>query len=130
MSGPPDFNAPVTHLSHLMSSGPTLPPGLRFPSGGIIGNQLVIAGTFLGRPTSTFAIWSLDLSQVPKGGKLNWAKVRYSLLTSVANGDCAQIDPGIIMANGSSWNRAVFWRNSVVILGDRDRVSCYCVNES
>ena len=25
------------------------------------------------------------------------------------------------MANGASWNKAVAWRNSIVVLGDRDR---------
>ena len=32
-----------------------------------------------------------------------------------------QIDPGAVMANGASWNKAVAWRNSIVVLGDRDR---------
>ena len=101
----PNFACPVTHLSHLMSAGPTQPPGLRFPTGAVVGHHLIIAGTFLAQQNSSFAIWALDLSQAPRGGKLAWQK----------------IDPGSIMGDCASWTKAFVWRNTVVVLGDRDR---------
>ena len=101
----PNYSCPVTPLSHYMSSGPSLPPGLRFPTGAIVGGHLVIAGTFLSHALSCFAIWALDLANHARGGKLAWAK----------------IDPGGVMSGGASWNRAVAWRNTIVVLGDRDR---------
>lgn len=47
----------------------------RFPTGAIIGHHLVIAGTYLANADSVFAIWALDISAQPRGGKLNWQKV-------------------------------------------------------
>lgn len=102
----PNFACPVSHLSHLMS-GSVLPPGLRFPTGSVIGHHLIITGTFLSHTTSSFAIWALDLSAATKGGKLQWQK----------------IDPGAIMSHGASWNRCVPFhdRNALIVLGNRDR---------
>ena len=69
----PTYACAVTPLSHLMSSGPALPPGLRFPTGAVVGGHLVVAGTFLSHSISTFAFWSLDLANYSRGGKLSWA---------------------------------------------------------
>ncbi|BGO99756.1 hypothetical protein NBRC10513v2_003984 [Rhodotorula toruloides] len=94
-------------------SGTSLPPGLRFPTGAIVGRHLLVFGTFLSSAINNFSIWALDLGpggakgvkeRIEKGEKLEWTRV----------------DPGSVLAKGS-WNRAVAWRNSVVVLGDRER---------
>ncbi|GAA6033989.1 hypothetical protein JCM8097_000636 [Rhodosporidiobolus ruineniae] len=106
--------APLTPLSLSSSmSGPSLPPGLRFPTGTIIGHHLLVFGTFLSHAVNNFSIWALDLGpagasgvreRIERGERLEWAR----------------IDPGSVLARGS-WNRAVGWGNSVVVLGDRER---------
>jgi hypothetical protein len=96
-----------------MTGATSLPPGLRFPTGSIVGNHLIVSGTFLSSTTSCFAIWALDLgksspSSSPSTSKaipLVWQKV----------------DAGLVMSSGGSWNKAVTWKNNVVVLGDRDR---------
>ncbi|BGO91503.1 hypothetical protein NBRC10512_003164 [Rhodotorula toruloides] len=94
-------------------SGTSLPPGLRFPTGAIVGRHFLVFGTFLSSAINNFSIWALDLGpggakgvkdRIEKGEKLEWTRV----------------DPGSVLAKGS-WNRAVSWRNSVVVLGDRER---------
>ncbi|GAA94878.1 uncharacterized protein L969DRAFT_94170 [Mixia osmundae IAM 14324] len=97
----------VTNLSAAMTGLPSLPPGLRFPTGSVIGQHLVISGTYLSHQMSCFAIWALDLSHVGQSdpASLSWQR----------------IDPGSIMAHGASWNKAVTWKNTMVVLGDRDR---------
>ncbi|TKX18455.1 galactose oxidase-like protein 7 [Elsinoe australis] len=77
------------------------PPGLRFPSGGIIDNHFVVAGTFLTSSKQEFALWALDLRT------LSWAK----------------IDVASSIFSSGSWNRGVLWsrRNAFVILGNRKR---------
>lgn len=77
------------------------PPGLRFPSGGIIDHHFVVSGTFLTSSRQEFALWALDLKT------LTWAKI------DVASG---------IFSSGS-WNRGILWsrRNAFVILGNRKR---------
>lgn len=106
----PDWRSSVTSLSDLMTGTPSLPPGLRFPTASMVGSHLVLTGTLITQQVSSFAIWTLDLSKathssdVADAPKLTWVK----------------IDAGHALKSGS-WNRAVAWRNSVVILGDRDR---------
>ncbi|BGP48348.1 hypothetical protein JCM10450v2_004220 [Rhodotorula kratochvilovae] len=101
-----------TALSTCMT-GAALPPGLRFPTGTIIGRHLLVFGTFLSSAANNFSIWALDLGsggakgvkeRVARGEKLEWMR----------------IDPGSVLARGS-WNRAVGWGNTVVVLGDRER---------
>ncbi|GAA5901105.1 hypothetical protein JCM6882_006118 [Rhodosporidiobolus microsporus] len=101
-----------TSLSSSMA-GPSLPPGLRFPTGTIIGRHLLVFGTFLSHAVNNFSIWALDLGaagasgvreKIERGEKLEWMR----------------IDPGSTLARGS-WNRAVAWGNTVVVLGDRER---------
>ncbi|KAL1306096.1 hypothetical protein AAFC00_004214 [Neodothiora populina] len=81
--------------------GTVSPPGLRFPSGGIIDNNFVVAGTFLTSSKQEFSLWSLDLRT------LIWAR----------------IDAGSPLFSQGSWNRGVLWnrRNAFVILGHRKR---------
>lgn len=81
--------------------GSVSPPGLRFPSGGIIDNNFVVSGTFLTSSKQEFALWALDLRT------LTWAR----------------IDTGSSVFSQGSWNRGVLWnrRNAFVILGNRKR---------
>ncbi|GAA5840143.1 hypothetical protein JCM9279_002290 [Rhodotorula babjevae] len=101
-----------TSLSSSMT-GSSFPPGLRFPTGAIVGRHLLVFGTFLSAAVNNFSIWALDLGpggakgvkeRIARGDKLEWMR----------------IDPGSVLARGS-WNRAVAWRNTVVVLGDRER---------
>lgn len=106
----PDWQSTVCPLSELMTGAPSLPPGLRFPTAAMIGSHLVLTGTLITQQVSSFAIWTLDVSKVitpedvANRPPLVWQRV----------------DAGHALRSGS-WNRAVSWRNSVVILGDRDR---------
>lgn len=81
--------------------GTVTPPGLRFPTGGVIGNNFVVAGTFLTSSKQEFSLWALDLRS------LTWARV----------------DSGSSIFSQGSWNRGVLWerRNSFIILGNRKR---------
>jgi hypothetical protein len=81
--------------------GTITPPGLRFPTGGVIGNNFVVAGTFLTSSKQEFSLWALDLRS------LTWAR----------------IDSGSSIFSQGSWNRGVLWerRNSFIILGNRKR---------
>lgn len=51
----------VRDLSSKMS-GASQPPGLRFPSGGIIGHHFVLTGLYLASTSGAFSIWALDLT--------------------------------------------------------------------
>lgn len=77
------------------------PPGLRFPTAGIVSNHLIVSGTFLRSSTEEYMLWALTLRT------LEWHRI-----------DIA----GNIFSTGS-WNRGVPWckRNSYVVLGDRSR---------
>lgn len=79
--------------------GNALPPGLRFPTGAVLGNHLILAGTYLASSYQSFSIWALDL------GSMNWTR----------------IDPGSTLATGS-WCRALLWEasNKFVIFGNRN----------
>jgi len=118
-------------LSHTM--GGVLPTGLRFPTGAMVGNHMIISGTSLNQEklrdqTDCFAIWALDLSQanhkhvpikVPHGQRPDISTYNN---TQFGAGKVIwqRIDPGRIMMSGS-WNRAVGWGNCLVILGNKDR---------
>lgn len=112
------FPAPVD-TSYTFDSTPlnraieaaSLPPGLRFPDGAIVGRHLVVFGTHLAPNANVLCIWALDLGEdgphgiaarAARGEKLAWQRV----------------DPGSVLARGS-WNRGVVWKNSLVVLGDR-----------
>lgn len=77
-----------------------LPPGLRFPSGTVVGDHLVISGTYLTNASQVFAIWALDLVT------RRWRRIELS--ESVRAG---------------SWNRALYCPEleRYVVLGHRDR---------
>ncbi|KIJ54406.1 hypothetical protein M422DRAFT_25305 [Sphaerobolus stellatus SS14] len=80
-------------------TGAALPPGLRFPTGALLGNSLIIAGTYLAHSYQAFSIWSLDLTT------MTWSR----------------IEPGTALASGS-WCRAVLWResNKFLVFGNRE----------
>ena len=91
--------------SHHMG-GVTLPPGLRFPTGALLGPYLLISGTYLANATQSFSIWALHLPTMV------WSR----------------IEPGSALSTGS-WNRALLWpgKNRLVVVGhkERDLVSDY-----
>jgi len=92
---------PDGSLADKPMQGSSSPPGLRFPSGGIIDNYFVVAGTFLTSSKQEFALWALDLRT------LTWAR----------------IDVASSIFSSGSWNRGILWsrRNAFVILGNRKR---------
>jgi leucine-zipper-like transcriptional regulator 1 len=75
----------------------SLPPGLRFPSGAIIGSSLVVAGTHLSSSTQSFEIWALDLTS------MTWS----------------YIDVGGALSEGS-WLRTCYWprTNKYLVFGN------------
>ena len=92
-------------------TGTSLPPGLRFPSGFQLGHHLLIFGTFLSQHLNNFSIWALDLGK--RGG------VGVEEMKREGKGfEWMRVDPGSVLQRGS-WNRAVGWKNQVVVLGDR-----------
>ena len=80
-------------------TGSTFPPGLRFPTGAILGNHLIIAGTYLAHSYQSFSIWVLDLNA------MTWSR----------------IDPGKAVETGS-WFRGCLWpeSNKFLIFGNRN----------
>ncbi|KAF9413083.1 hypothetical protein BGZ94_000838 [Podila epigama] len=85
--------------SHSMS-GSILPPGLRFPTGAIAGQHLLLSGTYLTNAQQTFSIWSLNLSS------LVWTR----------------IDTGTVF-NSGSWNRGLLMEdaNAYLVFGNKSR---------
>lgn len=81
-------------------SGVSLPPGLRFPMGAILGSHMLISGTYLANTSQTFAIWALHLPT------MTWNR----------------LDVGPLLSTGS-WNRGVLWplQNRLVVFGHRER---------
>lgn len=77
-----------------------LPPGLRFPTGVIIGDYLLVSGTYLANTSQAFSIWSLYLP------KLIWSR----------------LDLGPLINQGS-WNRATVSarRDQMFVFGNRER---------
>ncbi|KAG0276208.1 hypothetical protein BGZ95_007843 [Linnemannia exigua] len=94
---PPGFVA--QDHSHSMS-GNVLPPGLRFPTGAIAGQHLLLSGTYLTNAHQSFSIWSLNLSS------LAWTR----------------IDTGTVFSTGS-WNRGLLLENSnaYLVFGNKSR---------
>lgn len=123
----------VHRLSSTMA-GETLPPGLRFPSGAIIGSHLVVAGTFVTSQTKIFAIWALDLAKGHADLALNEPQNVDSRKGSASSSPVdpvaprrlptliwRHLDPGYATKTGS-WGRACAWGNKLVITGDYDRM--------
>ncbi|KAI0036523.1 galactose oxidase [Vararia minispora EC-137] len=78
--------------------GTSFPPGLRFPSGAILGHHLIIAGTYLAHSFQLSSVWALNLHD------MTWTR----------------IDPGSTLSSGS-WFRTALWAeaNKFVIFGNR-----------
>lgn len=87
----------ITDQSNAMQ-GSSFPPGLRFPTGAILGTHLIIAGTYLAHTYQSFSVWALDLQT------MQWSR----------------IDPGSALATGS-WFRGCLWpeANKFLIFGNR-----------
>ncbi|KAI8993267.1 hypothetical protein BDB01DRAFT_775725 [Pilobolus umbonatus] len=81
-------------------SGTTLPPGLRFPSGDLLGHHMILTGTYLTPTHRAFHIWALNLAN------LAWTR----------------IDTGTMIMQGS-WNRGILYgdKNQFIVFGDRER---------
>lgn len=94
----PDTDFTIQDRSAAMT-GTTFPPGLRFPTGAILGTHLIIAGTYLAHSYQSFSIWVLDLLT------MTWSR----------------IDPGKAVESGS-WFRGCLWAeaNKFLIFGNRN----------
>ncbi|EGN98354.1 hypothetical protein SERLA73DRAFT_56632 [Serpula lacrymans var. lacrymans S7.3] len=94
----PDTDFTIIERSTAMS-GTSFPPGLRFPSGAILGTHFIIAGTYIAHSYQSYSIWALDLQT------MIWSR----------------IDPGSAVATGS-WFRACLWAeaNKFLIFGNRN----------
>ncbi|CAO3596357.1 unnamed protein product [Absidia cylindrospora] len=92
---------PVTFKDHSDDmSGTLLPPGLRFPSGHLLGHHMIMTGTYLTPTQRSFHLWALNLAN------LVWVRV----------------DTGSILSSGS-WNRGILHhdRQKFYVVGNRDR---------
>ncbi|KAK8850410.1 hypothetical protein IAR55_004328 [Kwoniella newhampshirensis] len=72
--------------------GSQQPPGLRFPTGGIVGNHFILCGLYLASSSAAFSIWALNLET------MTWKHLEPSALSA------------------GSWNRAVVWPEQAKIL--------------
>ncbi|GAB5585411.1 hypothetical protein Unana1_00311 [Umbelopsis nana] len=99
VTSPGNNSSLIQDYSSLMT-GSTMPPGLRFPAGHILGHHLILTGTYLTPQTHTFSIWLMNLSS------MSWSRV----------------ETGSIFSNGS-WNRAILSQdqNKLMVFGNRDR---------
>ncbi|KAI0244719.1 hypothetical protein L0F63_003991 [Massospora cicadina] len=90
------------------SSGQTLPPAFRFPEGFVIGNHLVMSGTYISNNVQSYCIWSLNLEDK------TWSR----------------IDTGSSFARGS-WNRGVLHptSNQFFVFGHREREIVFDYNQ-
>lgn len=79
-------------------TGTSFPPGLRFPTGAILGSNFIIAGTYLSQTFQSFSVWTLDLVT------MQWSR----------------IDPGSALVG--SWFRSCLWpeANKFLIFGNRN----------
>ncbi|KAG0741557.1 hypothetical protein G6F57_008212 [Rhizopus arrhizus] len=82
---------------HAMA-GSFLPPGLRFPTGQLIGQYLIVSGTLLNPTQRGYHIWALNLTN------LSWT----------------HINTGQIMSEGS-WNRGLLSGRKYYVLGHHQR---------
>ncbi|CAE6421168.1 unnamed protein product [Rhizoctonia solani] len=94
----PDSPFTLTDASARLT-GTSLPPGLRFPTGALLGTHLLIAGTYLAHTFQSYSLWALDLRTY------TWSR----------------IDPGAALSHGS-WGRGVVWGNGgrFVVFGNRE----------
>lgn len=97
----PFHDHPVSFKDHSDDmSGTLLPPGLRFPSGHLLGHHMIMTGTYLTPTHRSFHLWALNLAN------LVWVRV----------------DTGSILSSGS-WNRGVLHHDQqkFYVVGNRDR---------
>jgi leucine-zipper-like transcriptional regulator 1 len=95
----PDSDFTVSDRSAAMT-GAFFPPGLRFPSGAVLGTHFIVAGTYLSQSLQSFSIWALDLVS------MTWSR----------------IDPGSTLSGTSgSWFRSCLWpdANKYLVFGNR-----------
>ncbi|KAF8582815.1 regulatory protein ral2 [Ramaria rubella] len=94
----PPSSFTITDRSNAMT-GVALPPGLRFPTGALLGTSLIIGGIYIAHSYQAFSIWSLDLTT------MTWSR----------------IEPGTALGTGS-WCRAALWResNKLLVFGNRE----------
>jgi hypothetical protein len=94
----PDVDFTIQDRSSAMN-GSAFPPGLRFPTGAILGSYLIIAGTYLAHSYQSYSIWVLNLND------MTWSR----------------IDPGKALEHGS-WFRGCIWAeaNKFMIFGNRN----------
>ncbi|CAK9786675.1 galactose oxidase [Cutaneotrichosporon oleaginosum] len=87
----------VRDLSTKMS-GVSQPPGLRFPSGGVVGHHFVLTGLYLASTSGAFSIWALDLTTMV------WSHIEPTVLKT------------------GSWNRPVLCPDSarLIVFGCAD----------
>lgn len=81
----------------LAMTGTSFPPGLRFPTGAILGTHFIVAGTYLTQSYQSFSIWALDFTT------MTWSR----------------IDPGSALSSGS-WFRSCLWpeANKFLVFGN------------
>ncbi|ODO10405.1 hypothetical protein I350_01000 [Cryptococcus amylolentus CBS 6273] len=91
----PPPNYAILDKSALMR-GSSQPPGLRFPTGGIVGNHFILCGLYLASVSGKFSIWALNMDTMA------WRHIEPAALA------------------GGSWNRAVVWaeRGKVLVFGN------------
>ncbi|KZO97205.1 galactose oxidase [Calocera viscosa TUFC12733] len=96
----PTAPAPLTFTdeTQTFANSPNLPPGLRFPTGAIMGNHLLLCGTYLAHTYNSFSLWSLDLRTRV------WQRI-----------DCG--NPLVV----GSWSRGMLWAGGAkfLIFGNR-----------
>lgn len=80
------------HASEMPNS--LLPPGLRFPTGDLMGHYFVVSGTFLSSTQSGFQTWALNLTN------LSWTHID----------TCSSLSSG-------SWNRGFLYKRKYYVLG-------------
>lgn len=92
---------PDGSIQELEQRGPFKPPGLRFPSAGMIGSHLIVSGVFMRAVEEEYQLWALNLHS------LTWSRI------DLAGG----------VFNSGSWGRGLPWtkKNAYVVLGDRAR---------
>lgn len=92
---------PDGSVQDLEQRGPFNPPGLRFPSAGMIGSHLIVSGVFMRASEEEYQLWAFDLQN------LTWSRI------DLAGG----------VFNSGSWGRGLPWakKNAYIVLGDRAR---------
>jgi hypothetical protein len=79
-------------------TGSSLPPGLRFPTGVVLGHYLILTGTYLAHSFQTYSVWALDLT------------------TNIWH----RIEPGAPLLAGSWFRSALYAEgNKLLVFGDR-----------